>query len=622
MEDASLANQDVAEGQGPALILAGPGTGKTYTLARRVKYLVDAEGVDPDEITVITFTRAAARNMRETLSRSDASKSYVAWKQQPKLICTMHSLGQRIIAENAEKCGLSRDFRVVSAGQVALRQVSLRDVLMDDAAQLTGCERTYARETADCRQRGACDPGDQRKCHICEQYREILRLCDALDHDDQILLACELLEDQAILQEYQAKAKNLLVDEYQDINAAEYKFIRLLSAGQEDGLFVVGDDDQSIYSWRGSSPEFVRSFERHFGPQATVSRRSKCWRCPPSIFQGAEAMVARHNPERAEKFVTEFQSDSAQRIAIHSVASDQKEARIIASMVATRQDSGQSVIIVPGRRFIPDIARELQYRDIAYDAVYGEPPSGLVVLDVVRRWLEDPDDSLSCRELIQSLVDRGALGDIGPRVRKPEKVKAREEVLGRISMLWQAVFRGERSLWSALQKAASQGDEFLGEVASMLEQIRAAAEAPSDGVVTFVSVVAKALRPWPSLRHFLDDVAEAAEAEVSRTYSAAPPVQILTREAVKGLQKDYVFVVGLEEGLWPSSTASRQREEQSRLLYVAMTRAKEEVHLFHARKRSAAKSFMQQKGSYQPPKRSSFLDSIPEEYCEDVAHWG
>lgn len=614
MEQASVPNQDIAEVQGPALILAGPGTGKTTTLARRVKHLIEA-GVDPDEITVITFTREAARNMKYALSWSGegSSEFYVAWEQQPKLICTMHSLGQRIIAENAEKCGLSRDFRVVSAGQV-----SLRDVLMDDAAQLTGYKRASAGETGVCRQRGACNPSDEPKCHICRKYEQILRLCDALDHDDQILLACELLQDQAILQEYQAKAKNLLVDEYQDINAAEYKFIRLLSAGQEEGLFVVGDDDQSIYSWRGSSPEFVRSFERHFGPQATVSRPSKCWRCPPNIFRGAEAMVKRHNPDRAAKSVEGFESKSNKKIAIHNVASDQREARIIASMVAERQDSGQSVIIVPGRRFIPDIARELQQCDIA--PAYGEPPSGLAVVDVVRRWLQDTDNSLWCRELIQSLVDRGAVGDIGPQVRKVEKRQAREEALGRISTLWQAVFRGERSLWSALQKAASQGDEFLGEVTSMLEQIRAAAEAPSDDVATFVSVVAEALRPWPSLRHFLADVAQAAEAGGSRTYSGAPPVQILTREAVKGLQKEYVFVVGLEEGLWPSSTASRQREEQSRLLYVAMTRAKKELHLFHTRKRSAAKSFVQHKGSYQPPQRSSFLDSIPEEYCERVYH--
>ena len=191
--------------EGPLLLLAGPGTGKTYQLARRIKFLVEDKGVDPQTISVITFTAAAAENMRARISDPRRPDTFVESRLQPESICTMHSFGYRIIRENAGLLGLPAGLSVVQSDQT-------KAILMGDAAQLAGFKRSHAKEAIKCRQRGDCIPIGSREYRICDKYCSILRVCNAIDYDDQIILACRLLKERAnIAVTYRTKATHLLV---------------------------------------------------------------------------------------------------------------------------------------------------------------------------------------------------------------------------------------------------------------------------------------------------------------------------------------------------------------------------------------------------------------------------
>lgn len=270
---------------GPLLLLAGPGTGKTYNLAKRIKYLVENKNVQPNNITVITFTAAAARNMQDRISDHSITDLYIPNEKQPKMICTMHSLGNRIIMEKSSDLGFKETLQVINSDR-------LQKLIFEDAAQLVEFNRSDGMEAQKCRQYGECNRTDEKKCKICKKYEEILRSCSAIDYNDQILLACTLLkQDALLLEKYQSYCKNLLVDEYQDINVAQFELIRLLTKGQGNGLFVVGDDDQSIYSWRGGSPRFIRKFTEYFGQGAQVKPLQKSFRCHPNLLKGAVSIV-------------------------------------------------------------------------------------------------------------------------------------------------------------------------------------------------------------------------------------------------------------------------------------------------------------------------------------------
>jgi DNA helicase-2/ATP-dependent DNA helicase PcrA len=206
---------------GPVLLLASPGTGKTYQLEKRVVYLLDELGASPEEISVITFTTAAARNMRKRLTREDHGLSP---DRTPEAITTMHSLGNAIIGRSPAAAGLPPEYGVLTVREH-------RDVLFQDATTLADADRQAWKLTDDCRRKGACSEDlTLEKCRVCKQYESILRKCALVDYDDQIMLACRLLRtDEGLADEVRKGTKHLLVDEYQDINEAQCEFIQLLT---------------------------------------------------------------------------------------------------------------------------------------------------------------------------------------------------------------------------------------------------------------------------------------------------------------------------------------------------------------------------------------------------------
>ncbi len=592
---------------GPVLLLAGPGTGKTHTLALRTKWLIEQRNVSPDEITIITFTGEAARNMNLRIGDPEKRDVFIEPQSRPRQISTMHSLGHQILSGEARKAGLRKGFRVITSDL-------LRELLVEDSAQLVGFARNDAAEVTKQRSHGHSLDSQNPKSEIEAKYRELMRACNAVDHDEQILLACKLLRENAdIRNHYKAKAKHLLVDEYQDINAAQFDMIRLLSKGQTTGLFVVGDDDQSIHGWRGGSPEFLRGFKQHFGDDAKIESLPTCYRCTPHVLQGAVSVVSKFNANRMPKTVPQCKRQTGPKIVCHDVPSQQKEAEIIAAMVAEAMPLRDVLILLPSRNFAPPIQAALRRKRISYDCSGSVDISGFRLIQTLADWLDERDDGFALRLCIQAMIDCGIGGVPSPRVRMADKKAAREQALGTVSALWNPVIQDGKPLFAALGQEAG-GSDLLKPLFAALEDIRASHE---KGIQEFVNAVVKSLRPWKNSEQFIEQIRGWIEESAGRTGGNSNGVaRMLTLQSAKGLEADCVFVVGFDEGILPhSNLSSEDLAETSRLVYVSMTRAKEELHLFHARKREGSISYLlptTPDGQHATLKPSRFLAAIPQ----------
>jgi len=603
---------------GPALLLAGPGTGKTQQLAKRIKWLAEEKNVDPENVTVITFTRPAALEMRERISDPTKGRLYVPPDKQPNMIRTMHSLGHKIITEDSEGNDPYDKIQVVWLD-------TFREILVGDAAQLAGFAREDSKETADCRKFGDCNPSNERKCKICEWYRRILDICSAIDYDEQIRLACERLqEDEQLLEKYRSYCQNLLVDEYQDINAGQFKLIQILSEGQREGLFVVGDDDQSIYSWRGGSPQYIRNFHQDFGEEARIKTLTKSHRCPRHILEGAMSVVASFDKERLPKEDFEYEKGNGEQIKIHNVPKDEVEAEEVRKVVESAIKQSKDVLVLfPYKSFSETVEKELQKARIQYDAQAIIPGEGFPIISVLSRWLANTLDSLAFRECLQSII-RNKDFDIPTEKAKTAETRAkREDALLRISNLWKSVIdKKVNSYWESL-KLEKDNNLLYSKLFSAFEhlQIHKSQGDPAG----FASEIVKTLVPWRKSQSFLDEVDSWVQS-ASRTDSIgqSSSVQLMTCQSAKGLGANVVCIIGVEEGTMPTKRKGKviNIAEESRKFLVSLTRASEEVHIFHARKRSQKKVKRQiyQKKKEPDLKESRFLNLIPSEHKENKYH--
>jgi len=608
---------DYHKADGPLLLLAGPGTGKTYRLAKRIKYLVEEKNISPDEITVITFTSAAARNMHERISDPDREELYIEHDLQPKMICTMHSLGHRIIGEKASDLGFAEDITVLYSDKI-------REIIMGDAAQLCGYSRADASETMNCRQIGKCDETDVEKCKICDMYQKILRRCSAVDHDDQILLACRILHDNSdVLEKYKSKCKHLLVDEYQDINAGQFELIKLLTEGQREGLFVVGDDDQSIYSWRGGSPEYIRSFKDHFGTSAKVEALLKSFRCRPHILEGALSVVSKYDKSRLDKGKFEYKETEGSKVFVHNVPSDAKEAKTVRKIIQEALPSRSVLVLIPNKYFSSEIIQELRRSKIKYTDPLKVPGAGLPLIMTIAEWLVDNNDNLALRECIDAFIESPSSGIPSKRVRKPEKIKAREDAFLYLSKLWERVLnRDADSLWASLYVSKDSND-ICKNLFTVFEEMKSLYDS-NDDPATFMAKTITNFAPWKKIQSLVDEVDSWIETSgrLDNTVQGMG-AELMTFQGAKGLEADVVCVIGLENGVLPKKDINDdQLAEQSRLMFVTMTRAIEELHLFHARNRSAAVMLrpVHKKGKAPDVQISCFVDAIPNEHKEDKYH--
>ncbi len=599
---------------GPILLLAGPGTGKTFQLGQRVKYLMEERGASRDEICVITFTNEAARNMREHLQEPHIG---LEPEQHPSIISTMHSLGNAIIGCAPDRVGLPDEYRV-------LANPHIRKVVLQDASYLTLGDREQWGLTDACRRSGDCANCRkdivEDKCRVCAKYVEIIRKCSHIDYDDQIMLACQMMENHADLAtDWRAKTKYLLVDEYQDINHAQFRMIQLLTHDQTDGLFAVGDDDQSIYSFRGGSPAYIQHFDQHFGDEARIGRLAMSWRCPEHILKAGRSIIATYYPGSVPKPEPTFSEKIKEnnKVVFLDVPSEQWEASIIAAEVQPHLKDSRIVVIVPNSNYFPPIRDALRRKGIPYRYKASASEEGLVRFATLADWADNPADSLSLRHVLELIIQNhndfmNSIEDLaGPlgerRIAASNRVAALWDVCTPVTPLLDAVHRaatdsGEGNLLAEMKT------QCIDTVISLLKDHgtrRAYLPRFLESCGLFVAPGRNAVALVNEVREWRDEIFEGA------TGSPVRPVEIYNLPSSKGLEGHLVFVVGVTEDLLPNP--KKDIEEESRLLYVAMTRAKRTLYLLSSRKRSAGITFKQQSYQLSP---SPFADAIPADHID------
>ena len=591
---------------GPILVLAGPGTGKTHSLALRVKWLVEVMGVNPEEITVITFTTEAATNMRHRLSDEEKQDVFMQPEKQPKQIRTMHSLGLKIIVDNLDSLGLSEDFKVIDSHPV-------RTLIFEDAAQIARCERSKGQKAYMMKQKGIPLDEQNELNKIIQAYNEILRSCNYIDFDDQIILACELLANNpSLLSVYQSRAEHLLVDEYQDINYTQFELIRLLAGDNAEGLFAVGDDDQSIYGFRGGSPEYIRKFSDHFGEKAKVCSIPLCRRCPPLVLKSSLAMVEKFNPDRFQKIEPIFLSKIKNPIKMLSSPTQEVEAEFISKICSDVTPSNEVLILAPNLTFAKPIINALRKRRVGYDCRYTIEEQGLVLLDTLGNWLANPSESFSLRQIIQYLLEGDKFGVPSSKARNSGKIDLRERSLYEISSLWMDVLEKKVNLYESLKSNFNQS-ELLKTLLMDLDDLLAMYQTPPDN---FLEAVSKILHPWKKPREMFQEISTWIDEVKARSSSGQGNVRIMSMRLAKGLEAEYVFIVGLEEGIFPNSNwRSDKIEEASRLLFVSMTRSKAELYLCCSRNRSSSITYLRNSYALKP---SRFINVIPKGLTKSI----
>lgn len=597
---------EIVQINSPLLLLAGPGMGKTYALAYKIKYLVSNVAVEPHKISVITFTNEAAINMRRRISSKEDQNIYVEQHLQPDIICTMHKLGNRITKDNRTKLGLTSGFNVLSSGY-------LRKILMQDSAQIIGAKRKDADETIQCKQNGNCNDDGSLKCKICNEYSKLLRKFGYIDHDDQVLLACKVLKENSdILAKEQEKATFLLVDEYQDINYAQWELIKLLSGDKPKNLFVVGDDYQSIYGFRGGHPKYIKNFQKDYTPDGIVRHLTISRRCPENIFKGAFCMAQKYNGGY-DGLLNEikFTEDSNILIKICNFDHQNVEADFIARKIRDISPSYEILILVPSINYANPIKRALKKRYVDFTCAYDIENTDLFLIKVLLDWLKTPTDNFLLRHLIQEIIDRGVTDMPAKQTEFVGTEKSRtkrEDGLRQISNFWNQI-QERKTLY--LKIKTLKDNPLFKELISILTDLRSIYE--QDQIAIFIPKLIEKMKVWKDMSDFSQEINSAIEEIKGLTMAGGDcNVRILTLRKAKGLEADYVFIVGLENNILPRERVTDEHKaEDSRLLYVSMTRAKKELYLLHSKKRDMIITKVKTNG------RSEFIDNIPTEYVEE-----
>jgi len=618
----------VAAVAGPVLILAGAGSGKTRVITHRIAHLVLDLGVPSSRILAVTFTNKAAEQLRSRTEALLGGQALQAW------LSTFHSFCVRLLRREARAAGLDPGFLIyddddqLAAVREAMRRLDLSEKLHPPRRFLS---RISARKNAAARE---SDAGDDLTGEVMQGYRAVLDAASALDFDDLLLRAVALLEaEPRVCAAWRERFPYLLVDEYQDTNRAQYQLVRLL-AGPGGNLTVVGDEDQSIYSWRGADISNILDFERDF-PGARVFRLEQNYRSSQRILDAAGALVARNERRKGKTLVAV--KGAGELVRLHEAADEFEEAAWVTGRTAALRAKGrvavlfrmnaQSRLIEEGllrlrlpylvvggvgfyeRREVKDVLAYLRLvanpRDgVAFRRIVNVPPRGIgaKTLDEIDRVARER--GTSAWDAVAALVDEAALPGralLALRQFRETLETLRQEAATAPGGSPPRGLRGliERVLelsgyGTALAREDSQ--ESQDRLENLAELITAAADFD-------------AREPQAGLAGFLDRAALLSETDRLRD---DVPVLLMTLHAAKGLEFESVFVVGLEEGLLPHSrslTDALGLEEERRLCYVGMTRARDALHLSWARSRQVF-------GQRRLTEKSRFLEEVPEELLE------
>ena len=635
----------VISGEGPLLILAGAGSGKTRVIAHRIAYLIAERGVWPRNILAVTFTNKAAEEMRNRVSKLLEGLELGS----APLISTFHSLCVRILRRDIEalQAGYTRSFTIYDQDDaVRLTRNCIRDLGLDEK-QLTPRSVQGAISAAKNRGEDAevftarAQFIDERRASIArvfQQYEERLHRNNALDFDDLLIKTVRLLRDVAeVRNRYNDRFHYLLVDEYQDTNSLQFSLIRLLTEKQQH-ICVVGDPDQSIYRWRGADIKNILKFEEHF-PSAKVIRLEENYRSTQNILDLAGGVI-RHNTERKEKALW-TQNAAGEKIRYYQAMDAESEARFVAGRIEEHL------------RAEPDIRAAVLYRTNSQSRVFEEAMrraslsynivggfsfyERMEVRDIIAylKLAMNPHDSIALQRVINTPT-RG----IGKMTLDEIELRARE--LG--TSYWEAISSLIENDQQLSPRAAASLSNFQTIIDGLAAKMAAALESdsPVSDVVKaaiFDSGYEHALKAENNdeaearlenlqelvnaavdyneqgaegLRDFIDHSALVADTD---QYKSDVPVTLMTAHSAKGLEFPLVFIVGLEDGLFPHSRSlsdASDIEEERRLAYVAMTRAEKYLYVTHAVRRRVY-------GEELASEPSQFLNEMPLELIDDLS---
>ena len=622
--------------EGPVLILAGAGSGKTGALTVRVARLLE-QGVRPYHILAITFTNKAAREMRERVDALVGEAARDVW------ISTFHSTCGRILRREIEALGFTKAFSIYDTKDMerAMKDVFARlgFSLQDKTFPLKGVLAEIGRakeELISPSQYAAEANGDFRRTKIAACYREYqrkLKAANALDFDDLIYQTVLLFQTvPEVLEKYQERFRYIMVDEYQDTNTSQYLLVRLL-ADKYKNLCVVGDDDQSIYAWRGANIRNILDFEKDF-PGATTIKLEQNYRSTKTILQAANGVIA-HNTERKDKTLW-TENATGNQLHLHRADSEYDEARYVAekieSLVGRGRRYGDFAVLYRTNAQSRVLEEQMVRRGIPYRLCGGTRfYDRKEIMDLLGylKVLANPADDIALKRIIN--VPKRGIGDTSVEkvaLFAEEKGISLYEGLGRISEMEKMGNRGKKmeeflDLMETLRDEKSQQSlpDFLELVATKsgyLEMLdlegTEEAEARKENIEEFISKAAEFEKnhPQATLEDFLEEISLVADVDSYEEGEEA--VVLMTLHSAKGLEFPFVFLCGMEEGLFPGYRAmvsgdDKDIQEERRLCYVGITRAKEELFLTHARSR-----MQNGQTQYNPPSR--FLTEIPLDLVE------
>ena len=612
--------------EGPVLMLAGAGTGKTAALTARLAHLIATRRAWPSEILCVTFTNKAAREMRERVGRHiGPAVEGMPW------LGTFHSIGAKMLRRHAEIVGLQQNYTILDTDdQLRLLKTLITENDLDEkrwpARQLAGLIDGW-------KNRGL-NPGDLdavdneayangRGGQFYKLYQDRLKALNACDFGDLLLHMLNILRsNRDVLEHYQQRFKYILVDEYQDTNQVQYLWLRLLAQTRKN-ICVVGDDDQSIYSWRGAEVANILKFERDF-PGAKVIKLEQNYRSTPQILAAASGLIAANSERLGKTLWTEL--PAGEKVRVIGIWDGPEEARCVGEEIERLEGEGapldQVAILVRAQyqtrefedRFIQiginyrivggfrfyeraEIRDALAYLrvieqpqdDLAFERIYNQPKRGLgaKALEAMRRHARRTGMPLAAASL--DLADSDEL-----------PARARNTLIALLGQFvrWREVAGTETPANLLRMVLAESGYE------DMLQKDR---NAESAGRLENLSELARAMEDYDTLTDFLEHVSLVMDNDAR---DDSEKVTIMTMHAAKGLEFDHVFLPGWEEGVFPSQRALDEGglaslEEERRLAYVAITRARRRCTILHAANRRIY-------GQWTSSIPSRFIDELPE----------
>lgn len=594
--------------EGPLLILAGAGSGKTTVLINRIAYIIDQSLAKPWQILAITFTNKAAGELKERLTAMLGDIGGDVWA------ATFHSTCARILRRDGDRIGYSSHFtvydtddskRLVKDCQKAL---NIDDKMISHKSILS--EISHAKDSmlspADYQAAAGSDFRLAKIGAVYELYQKRLREADAMDFDDLLGNTVELFRQcPDVLEYYQNRFHYIMVDEYQDTNQVQYEFVRLL-AGKSKNLCVVGDDDQSIYKFRGATIENIMSFEKSY-PNAKVIRLEQNYRSTKNILNAANAVISNNEERKGKTLWTE--NPEGDKIQIHTSSNEQEEAGFVATTILEqvakgrkysdfavlyRMNSQSNILekvfvksgipyrIIGGHRFYE--RREI--RDmIAYLSVINNPSDEIRL----RRIVNQPKRSIGDKTIATASEIAGALGE------------SLLEVLGRADE-FDSLRRASvklKAFYDMMQELIDANDdesvslhelyELILEKTGYIEALRGEKEEAETRIENINELASNLLkfqeenREEATLSAFLEEVS--LMTDIDNYDETADTAVMMTMHSAKGLEFPVVFLPGFEEGIFPGLQAiydPNEIQEERRLCYVAITRAKESLYLLNA----------------------------------------